>query len=242
MRAQIVGTLLTAWCVGSQQITSADVWRPGSPADDAFRFFVSLSARDVAAALEAIRPLPVGVDEKRRVLSRLPAKGALNPTRDEAAKLHRLRRILVYHKRDDVFETKVVDLPQAVVALHDRAVLLVSRPALRLLSAPELQAVVAHEAGHDYFWAEYVASRERDDARARQELELRCDAIAVLTLFDLGLDPPPLVSALRKLTLFNERLGTNPKRERYPLMDERARFIRAIAVVGAPLGKRRNSR
>jgi hypothetical protein len=240
MRAQIVRTLLTAWLVGSQQILSADAWRPGSPADDAFRFFVSLSARDihVAAAFEAIRPPPIGVDEKRAVLSKLPAEGALNPTRDEAAKLHRLRRILVYHKRDDVFETKVVDLPQAVVALHDRAVLLVSRPALRLLSAPELQAVVAHEAGHDYFWAEYVASRERDDARARQELELRCDAIAVLTLLDLGLDPAPLVSALRKLTLFNERLRTNPKRERYPLMDERARFIRAIAAVGAPLGKR----
>lgn len=235
----VVGAILTAWFVGSQQITSADVWRPGSPADDAFRFFVSLSVRDihVAAALEAIRPLPIAVDEKRRVLSRLPAEGALNPTRDEAAKLQRIHRILVYHKRDDVFETKVIDLPQAVVALHDRAVLLVSRPALRLLSAAELQALVAHEAGHDYFWAEYIASRERDDARARQELELRCDAIAVLTLLDLGLAPAPLVSALRKLTLFNERLGTNPKRERYPMMDERARFIRAIAN-RAPVGKR----
>jgi hypothetical protein len=233
LRAQIVGTLLIGSLVGSQQLVSAADWRPGSPADRAFRFFASLSARNlnVDAALEAIRPLPVGVDQKRRALWELPSEGELRPTREEAAKLASLQRILIYHKRHDVFEIKVVDVPQAGVVLHDRAVLLVSRQALRLLSPPELQAVVAHEAGHDYFWAEYEAIRDRADARARQELELRCDAIAVLTLLDLGRDPAPLISAMRKFTLYNQRLGADPNDERYPTVDERARFARAIAGV-----------
>jgi len=204
--------------------------QPGSAPDYAFRFFASLFNRDLdaGATLELIRPLPIGVDEKRRVLAQLPAEGELRPTDDEAAKLDGLQPILNYHQRQDVFDIKVIDLPQAVVVLHDRAVLLLSRPALRLLSPPELQALVAHEAGHDYFWAQYVASRDRDDARARQELELRCDAIAVLTLVDLGLDPAALISGLRKLTLFNERLGTRANYQRYPTMDERERFVHAI--------------
>jgi hypothetical protein len=230
MRAQIVGTVLTGWLVGCQQIVGGADWQPGSPPDLACRFFASLSTRDLdtEATLELIRPLPIGVDEKRRVLAQLPAAGELRPTDDEAAKLDGLQRILTYHKRQDVFDIKVIDLPQAVVVLHDRAVLLFSRPALGLLSPPELQALVAHEAGHDYFWPEYIASRDGEDARARQELELRSDAIAVLTLLDLGLDPDPLISALRKLTLFNERLGTRANHQRYPTMEERARFVRAI--------------
>ena len=231
MRAQIIGTLLTGWLVGSPQIVSATDWRPGSPADRAFRFFSSVLARDldVDAALEAIRPLPIGAVEKRRTLSQLPAEGELRPSRNEAAKLDSLKPILIYHKRHDVFQIRVIDVPPAIAVLHDRAILMLSQQALRLLSTAELQALVAHEVGHDYFWAEYEATQKRDDARGRRELELRCDAIAVLTLLELGLDPTPLITAIRKLTLYNERLGADPKDERYPTMDERERFIRAIA-------------
>ena len=93
-----------------------------------------------------------------------------------------MQRVLIYHKRQDVFEAKVIDLPEAGIVLHARSILLISRPALRLLSAAELQAVVAHEVGHEYFWTEFEHLRDGRDGRARQELELRCDAIAVLTL------------------------------------------------------------
>lgn len=239
MRAQIVGTLVIGWFV-SQQLVSAADWRPGSPADHAFRFFASLSARnlDINAALHAIRPQPIGVHDKRRVVLELPEVGEVQPTAAEAAKLASLQRVLIYHKRHDVFEIKVIDAPQAAAVLHARAVLLLTRPLIGLLSALELQAVVAHEAGHEYFWVDYDVIRDGLDARARQELELRCDAVAVLTLLELGMNPAPLISAMQKMTGFNERLGAKPNDERYPTKDERVRFARAIAGVYARLGRR----
>ena len=66
---------------------------------------------------------------------------------------------------------------------------------------------MAHEVGHEYLWSEFEHLRDGRDAPPRQELELRCDAIAVLTLLELGLDPGELVSAVRKVTRFNEGIG-----------------------------------
>jgi hypothetical protein len=63
---------------------------------------------------------------------------------------------------------------------------------------------------------------------ARQELELRCDAIAILTLLELHLDPGQLISAVRKITRFNERLGATVKTSDYPTTAERAQLIRRI--------------
>ena len=227
MRAQIFGTLLTLSVVGSQQGTAVDS-EPTSPTNQAFRFFSALAAASVASGLESLRPAPIGSDEKRRALARLPPEGELQPTPDEAAKLSSLQRVLIYHKRQDVFEAKVIDLPQAGIVLYARSILLISRPALRLLSATELQAAVAHEAGHEYFWTEFEHLKDGRDGRPRQELELRCDAIAVLTLLELGLDPAELTSAVRKVTHFNEVLGATAKPGEYPTTSERAQFIRRI--------------
>ena len=242
MHAPIARTLLMGWLasVAFQHVDAGAEWRPGSPADRAFQFFASFSAPhvDVGGTLEAIRPLPIGVHEKRRVLLALPSEGELRPTDEEAAKLTSLQKVLIYHHRYQVFDLKVVDVPHAAVALYARAVLLFSRPALRLLSAAELQAMVAHEAGHEYFWSEYEAVRRRGDARARQELELRCDGIAVLTLLELGLDPAAVSSATEKLTRFNEQFGANPNDQLYPTMDERAQFVRALARARAGVGSR----
>jgi hypothetical protein len=124
-------------------------------------------------------------------------------------------------------------VPQAAVALHGRSVLLVSRPAVRLLSHTELQAVAAHEIGHDYFWGEYEQTRTQHDFRGRRELELKCDGIAVLTLLGLGLDPSALPRAMRKLTAFNASLGAVVNAEQYPDVDDRLRFARALASMRA---------
>ena len=187
MHAQIIGTLLTWSAVVSVQTISGAGLPPGSPAEQAFEFFAALPITTVDSALATIRPNPIGAEEKRRALAELPTKGELRPTAGDTAKLESLRRVLIYHKREAVFEVKVVDVPQAAVVLYARSVVLVSRPALRLVSALELQAIVAHEMGHEFFWEEHA--RNGRDARTRHELELRCDAIAILTLLQLGLDP-----------------------------------------------------
>jgi hypothetical protein len=135
--------------------------------------------------------------------------------------------VKIYHNREDVFEVKVIDLPQAAAVLYARSIVLVSRPALRLLSALELQALVAHEIGHEYFWKEEQNLRKKD-SNARRELELRCDAIAILTLLQLDLDPALVVSAAQTLTRFNERIGMRTDAEQYPSVAEREQFTRAL--------------
>jgi hypothetical protein len=133
--------------------------------------------------------------------------------------------VLVYHERAHVFETKLIDVPQAAVVLHLRAVVLISRPALRLVSGAELQALVAHEIGHEYFWTDFEPTRSRRNRLGGQELELKCDGIAVLTLVALGLDSSLLIEAVRKLTQFNEMIGAATDADEYPQMSDREGFV-----------------
>jgi Zn-dependent protease with chaperone function len=133
-----------------------------------------------------------------------------------------------------VFETKLIDVPQAVVALYQRAVILISRPALRLVSGAELQALVAHEIGHEYFWADFERTLERGDKLGRQELELKCDGIAVLTIIGGGGQPDQLIAGLRKMLRFNEAIGAVANAEEYPRLQDRERFVSAIRALALP--------
>ena len=205
---------------------AADGW--SDPAAQALRFFEGLPGRDPDAILRTLRPPHVGADERARALAVLPESGELRPDRDELAKLAMLQPVLIYHERDQVFEIKVIDVPQAAVALHARAVLLISRPALRLVSGAELQALVAHEIGHDYFWRQFEETSARGDRNGRQELELKCDGIAVLTLVVLRLDPARLADGVRKQMRFNKMLGADANAADYPQLHDRQRFITAL--------------
>lgn len=126
------------------------------------RFFERLSVIDSGEVLRALRPAPLDADARQGVLGALPSTGELNPSSTEAEKLAQMQDVLVYHDRQHVFQTKVIDVPQAFVGLHARSVLLISRPALRVLSGAELRALVAHEVGHEYFW-DYAHARAARD-------------------------------------------------------------------------------
>jgi hypothetical protein len=202
------------------------------------RFFQAVRQSDPTSWLQALRPSPITPDQRARAIAVLPETGELTPRPDERAKLTTVESVLVYHKRAQVFETKLIDVPQAVVGLYARAVILISRPALRLLSAAELQALVAHEIGHEYFWADFERTLERGDKPGRQELELKCDGIAALTLIGLGGNPAWLPAGLRKLLQFNERIGAMANADAYPLLQDRERLINAVRdfVLPSPAG------
>src|SRR5688572_22987610 len=53
-------------------------------------------------------------------------------------------RLLLAATRRTWYEITVIDRPQAGMALHARAVVLIPAPPIALLSAAELQAMVAH--------------------------------------------------------------------------------------------------
>ena len=195
----------------------------------ALLFFDGLPRGDGDTALRAIRPHAVTAEERRRIRATLPAKGDVTPTPRETIMLDALRTVLVYHQRHDVFEIRVIDIPQAYVGLHGRAILLISRRALHLLSASELLAVVAHEVAHDFFWGEFQLSLKNGDLPLRHQLELQCDGVAVLTLIALNMDPLHLNAGVLQLVRYNEMLGASGDAAEYPSPTDR-RLLVSILV------------
>jgi Zn-dependent protease with chaperone function len=105
---------------------------------------------------------------------------------------------------------------------------------LRLLDSEELQALVAHEIGHEYVWQEYALARTRNDTARLRELELACDSIAVLTLARIGVKPDRLVTALAKGRRFNhDRFGQPNNENSYPSLQARRKLVKRISAEGA---------
>jgi hypothetical protein len=185
-----------------------------------------------AQALETGRPLPVSAEAKAQILALLPEKGEVTHLGREAReKVAALSRVLRTAERDTVYEIKVVRVPQAGVALHARAVLLISEAALNLLKAPELQGAVAHEIGHEYVWAQYEEAKRTSDHQRIRELELVCDAIAIVILHRLEIDASTLTTAIEKMSRFNrQRLGIALNEADYPSLTQRRELARAVAA------------
>ena len=137
-------------------------------------------------------------------------------------------------QRESVYEIKVIDVAQAGVGIHERLVLLISRVALGLLSADELQAVVAHEIGHEYVWADRERAVAVGDHERLQDLELVCDIIAVTILRGIGRDASPLIAGIR-----NHRFHT-PTLGRRSTSTAIRRWIDAALSSGQSRGMRRN--
>jgi hypothetical protein len=194
----------------------------------ALAFFKGANGVDAKEILRAMRPPRADPRERARALAVLPETGELQPDRREREKLDALDAVVAYHDRTGAYAVMLIDVPQAAVGLHERALIFISRPALRIVSSAELQALVAHEIGHEYFWADFERTRRQRDKLGRRELELKCDGIAMLTLIGLGLDPTRLSNGLGKLTRFNERFGTMVDAEGYPTLDNRRRFLKDL--------------
>jgi hypothetical protein len=167
---------------------------------------------------------------RAQILTSLPTDGELSPTRTERAQLAALEPILGFHGRSGMIAIKVIDVGHAFVGLHARTVLLLSRDALAVVTPEELQALAAHELGHEYLWNEYQAATASKAHARIQELELVCDGIAVMTLSALGLHPSHLASAVAKMTRHNERLGATASADAYVSLGERLSFIDALVA------------
>jgi hypothetical protein len=208
--------------------TAAGGDRRDRASGQALAFFEHVGAGRQGAFLDALRPLPLAAVLRAQVVASLPMEGEVRPSVKEARKLATLEPVLRYHHRQDVLQLKLITVGHAFVGLHARTVLLVSREALDLLDGPKLQALIAHEIGHEYFWDEYQAAVARDDQDEVRELELRCDGVAVITLRQLALDPHALVEAVRALTRFNESVGAVASAGSYVSLKERIAFVETI--------------
>jgi Zn-dependent protease with chaperone function len=210
----------------------------GSVLETALHFFTRYDAARMLERFDSVRPAPVSPAERERVLATLPPEGDVRDLDTaQRKKLAAARRVLELHGREAIYIVKVIEVPQAAVALHARAVVLVSEPALDLLDPEELQALVAHEVGHEYFWSEYFRARQDDDRSLLQTLELLSDGLAIVTLRRAGMDPKRLTSALEKILRYNrERFGAALNEDEYPAIGERRRFAGRLLEWLGPSG------
>jgi hypothetical protein len=179
--------------------------------------------------LDSRRPLPVAPELAASIVAALPKGGEMKRlTVSDIRKLESLSAVLRAHGREQVYRIKVVDSRQARVGLHARFVLLVTHTVLRILSTTQLQAIVAHEIGHEYVWDEYEAARQKSNRSRLRALELFCDGVATVTLSGIGAAPESLTDALRLLDASDRRNGFLSDDNSYPTVAERADFARQI--------------
>lgn len=181
--------------------------------------------------LDACRPEPVSNLEKQSLLASLPVRGEVRTLNaDQKLKLSALEAVLALHARKDVYVVTVIDVPQAWTGLYGRGVLLVSTPLLKVVSSGELQALVAHEIGHEYSWAAWNSAKGAGQKDRMREIELTCDAIAIRTLQKLGEDPKLLISALEKVARFNrEHFGDAIDQTSHPPLQERRAVTKQLS-------------
>lgn len=194
------------------------------------RELLTTDSRAFLQWLETAQPQPVAAHVKALALNALPADGQIGILNDsQRQKLAAVRSLLSTMGRDGTYEIKVVDIPMARVGVYERAAILISEHALTLLEPEELQALVAHETGHEYFTIDYDRALGRQDKPRLKELELLCDAVAIATLERLHIDSVRLVSAVAKITRYNElhRPGRIDE-SGYPTLSERRAFARQV--------------
>jgi hypothetical protein len=194
--------------------------------------------RALARWLETERPEPVSPQDKAQIMGKLPVEGEVTSLSDAVRrKLTGLSQLLRATGRDSDYEIKVIDIPQARIGLFKRSVILISENALALTDGEDLQALMAHELGHEYIWVEYQRAFERGDHKRLKQLELTCDAIAIVILHQLGLDPSRLMTGVERITSYNREFRGPLVDERgYPTLSERRAFARAVTawIAGAP--------
>jgi len=196
-------------------------------AQKAFTYFDQVEGHRFDEFLRRIRPKKLSPGLKVTALNMLSKEDLVDPSDKAQIKLCAIDPVLRYHERDSTIELKILRVHTAMTAFLAGAAILITEPALEILTSEELQAVAAHELGHEYYWGEFELARQRQRYLEIQELELRCDGIGIITLNRLGLNPESLISAIVKLDNHNQQYGSINSANYIP-SEERFRFIRSM--------------
>lgn len=231
----VVALALTGALEGFGATTARTNAQPRHPAArDALAKFTAVETRDLDAILRTLqRPAPPPA-VRARVLTSLPADGNVEPSDRQLRKLTAIQPVLALFGRQYDLDIRLFTVGgSAWTGLHERSVLLLTSEAVNLLAPPELLAVAGHDLAHDLVWDVYADAWRRHDTRARQELELWCDGVAVLVLQRLGHDPNHLARALTRLARHNAGFTATSDVSRYLPEEERGELIRAVARLAA---------
>jgi hypothetical protein len=167
-------------------------------------------------------------EDIRRAVASLPS--SIRQTRVSEGKLFRrveniIRPVLELHGRGNKIELFLHEdhVPKAMV--WQRCILIISDSLAHELNDEELAGIVAHEMGHAYFMIEIIKARNYGDMQAMKIVELKCDAVAMLSLKLLGHDPADHLRGLLRIDDHIRRDGyTRLSSRDHPSMVERTQF------------------
>ena len=119
------------------------------------------------------------------------------------------------------------DVPLSV--LWRDCVLAISDGLAEPLYDEELASIISHELGHSYFMDEMAAAQKKRDAQAMRVVELKCDAVALLSLKLLGLNPACYLRGLQRVQTITRRKGLSTGIfQSHPELVERAQFAQRL--------------
>jgi hypothetical protein len=116
-----------------------------------------------------------------------------------------LNQVLQLHGRGGKVELFLFedDLPLAM--LWKGCVLALSDGLAGPLYDGELAGIFGHELGHSYFEDEMAAAGRAKDERAMRVVELKCDAVAIVSLKLLDYDPTLYLKGLQRIQVIKRR-------------------------------------
>ncbi len=204
LRKFFFNTLLSICLLGIVNAKPADK----DEVEQALVFIGSGSAEELKGRLFTDRITFLGAEFRAQAINALPA--SLRDQRMTQGKL--LRRVepvfqqaLQLHGRSGRIELFVFhhDAPKA--QLWRGSVLMLSDSVAGELNDAELAGIITHELGHSYFEDEMAAAQRSRDTRTMRLIELKCDAVAILSLKLMGLNPGLYVKGLQRIEVLNKR-------------------------------------
>ena len=202
--------------------------------------FAGKSLADINSQLASMRPQAVSDSDKKKLLEALPLVTAANRVTDRK-RLERLAARLQpafkLHDRADVEELIVFNDPRPIVYNKPGAVVVLSTEVLKIAGDDDaaLVGVVAHELAHEYVAMPMLnALRASDDGKIR-ELELFCDAVAVVTIVSLRMNPNSYCKVLKRICRHSKAASTlNDGSSSHPSLETRLKLIAGIEALLEP--------
>jgi hypothetical protein len=220
---------LALWPLGVVLFTTNVYGQNGLPSSS--RELLATDPRAFVQWLESNRPDPISAQQKAAILSSLPRTGEVKSFGGSSRrKLAGLNAFLRQTGHDRSFEIKVIDVAGARIVLYERTLVLIAEPAFNLLGVEELQAALAHEIGHQYLSVAQAREPPLEAQRGAKDVELLCDAVAIVLLRDLEIDSARLVAGIEKITKYNRLFDRNVEERAYPSIPERRKFAREVAA------------
>jgi hypothetical protein len=188
---------------------------PGSAAEMKGRLFThSITVFNEEFRAQAVAALPASLHNRRITQSKLLSR--VETIFRQTLDLHgRSGKLDLFLFQDDV--------PSA--RLWRGCVLVLSDGLADPLYDGELAGIIAHELGHSYFEDEMAAAQAAKDDHAMRVVELKCDAVAILSLKLLNYDPAHYLRGLQRIQVIKKRKSMSSRIfQSHPEFVARAQF------------------